>query len=420
MINITDRKSNIPIYLAMILPVFTGLGSGVSNLIAVIELIISLYYFSSDKFWLITPIVCIYQSQLVLVGERIELFAVYGMICLARLVMSERTLKKSGMQNKIIFAVLMLYACMVMVFWGETWAGIEMFLQTITIVYATYCIHSNEQLYINLKRVVIFMCFSAALYGVLFANIKGGYEEQATIVQYGARYSGTTGDPNYMAFYYCVAFCFLVFMEMKHQWIKRFLMLGLFVAMALTGSLTGLLTIALTMLLYMLFAKEVKKRYKILTTMLIISIVSLFVWYIVTNRTEIEILNLYRDRILEKVDYVNQGNLVGLTTGRTELSRKYIEYLFGENIFRVLFGGYQLNAMGLIGEAADLIRWGAHNSYVDVLMTTGLIGMLFFICSMLWKAIHHLRGWIYTKETYKIEGFVYCVIVGFFIMGLSV
>jgi len=420
MINIIDRKSNIPIYIAMILPIFTGLGSGIANIIALIEFVIALYYFSSDKFWLITPIVCLYQSQLVLVGERIEFFLVFGLLSLVRLVLREKTLKKSGIRNKIIFVYLMIYASIVMMLWGEMFEGLKLLFQTITMFYAAYCIHNNEELFISLKKVVIFMSISAALYGVLFVNIKGQYEEQSTIVQYGARYSGTTGDPNYMAFFYCIAFCFLIFMQIKHQWIKRLIMLILFIAMALTGSLTGLLTFAVIMLLYLLFAKEVKLRNKVITSVLVIAVAVFFVWYIFSDRTGIEVLNLYRERILEKMVYANQGDLGGLTTGRTELSGKYIKYLFEQNIFRILFGGYQLNAMGLMGEAAKLVKWGAHNSYVDVLMTSGIIGFICFVCAFLAKAIKHFREWHYTKDTTKIEGFVYCVVVAFFIMGLSI
>lgn len=420
MISVVDRKSNIPIYIAMILPIFTGVGSGMANIVAMVELIIAIYYFYSDKFWLLVPVACIYQSQLVLVGERIEFWAIYSIVCLVRLVACERTLKKSATKNKILFVLLMIYACVVMISWGEVWTGIEMFLQTVAITYAVYCVHKNDKLLLNLKRVVIFMSISAAAYGVLFTNIKGNYEEQATVVQYGARYTGTSSDPNYMAFYYCVAFCFLIFMEIKRQWIKIALMFVIFVAMALTGSLTGLATMVLIMLLYILFSKEVKLRRKVLMTILLVGVVAFFVWYIMENRTEIAILNLYRDRILEKMGYAHKGNFDDFTTGRTGLSEKYIAYLFQGNIFRILFGGYQLNAMGLLGEAAQSIRWGAHNSYVDVLMTSGIMGLICFVGAIVWKIVCNLKAWVHTKEMGKVEGIVYCIIVAFFLMGLSI
>ena len=117
---------------------------------------------------------------------------------------------------------------------------------------------------------------------------------------------------------------------------------------------------------------------------------------------------------------MNQGDMAGVTTGRTELSEKYIKYLMEQNVFRIMFGGYQLNAMGLIGEAFDTIRWGAHNSYVDVLMTSGVVGLMFFVGAIINKGVKYLKEWSYTKNTSQIEGFVYVIIVAFFLAGLSV
>lgn len=420
MIDIKDRKNNIPIYIALILPVFTGLGTNVANVVSLIELVLLLYYFDSDKFWFFTPIFCLYHSQLLLVGERLELFTLFSAVCILRMFWYEKRLKRSGMKNKMVFFILMLYSCFVMMAWGEMWLGIQSILKTIAVSYAVYCIHRNKNLCENLKRVIVFMSISAAIYGVIFENIKGKYEEQDTLVQYGVRYSGTTSDPNYMAFYYCIAFCFLLFMKMEHQWLKRFVLFALFVAMTLTGSLTGLLTIVLVMILYVLLAKESKWISKVLTTLLICALTVFFIWYIFSGTTEVEILDLYRTRILQKIDFMNQGDMAGVTTGRTELSEKYIKYLMEQNVFRIMFGGYQLNAMGLIGEAFDTIRWGAHNSYVDVLMTSGVVGLMFFVGAIINKGVKYLKEWSYTKNTSQIEGFVYVIIVAFFLAGLSV
>lgn len=417
---INDNKSNLLIWIAMILPIFTGLGGTIQMVISIIELIILLYYFDSDKYWLLTPIIYVYYSQLLLYGDGIALFTVYTFITIFRMIYFDRYLdKKKITSDMTILFVLFLFASFVMLVWGGLWPGFLLGTQSIALFYTLFSIRNNPVIKKWFKINFILMVLSATVYGIAFINIKGSYMEQVTLIQYGGRYSGTTSDPNYMAFYYCIAFAFLLFMPIVHGWIKRVGVLLLFLSIALTGSLTALGTVVVIIILYIFVGIECSTGQKILNVFFIIVAVASFITVMMNHSIDIPIFYVFRERLNERLGFLEAGNYFDATSGRTDYSMRYIEYLWNQNILRILFGGYQLNSMGLLGKAFEEIKFAAHNSYVDVLMTNGILGFMLLICAMISKIYHCASKWLRTRDIETIADIVTVIIVGVFMLGLS-
>ena len=417
--NRTD-KSNIPIYIAMAIPIFTGINGNIQMIVSIIELIILLYYFNSDKFWALTPIYYIYYSQLLIVGDRVALFSIYSIICVFRVFYRDRYIKRRDLNlNIVVMMILSLYASGVIMFHSGLWSGFMLAIQSIAMCYAAVCIRKNEIIHRTFKVNLILMCLSGTLYGIIFENIKGGYKAQTTLIQYGGRYSGTTSDPNYMSFYYCIAFSLLLFLRTDKTWIKRAGLFLLFLSIALTGSLTALGTIAIVLIFYIFIGEEYARKTKMLNFFLVIAGIVFFIFFITNNSLDIPVLNLYRMRLNERIEFIKIGNYSGATSGRTEYSKQYISYLFNQNIFRVLFGGYQLNAAALMGEAYETIKFAAHNTYVDVLMTNGIVGVGLFVVLILCRLVTHIKKWRLYHNAEEIGNAIYMLMITVFMYGLS-
>lgn len=418
--NYKSQKSIIPFLIATIIPLFTGLGTSIANIISLIEIIILLYYFYTDIFWIMSPIYYIYYSQLLLIGDRIALFTLYSVICVLRMLYLDRELPYKMVIHFAPMLILLLYGSVVLGCSTSIWNGLILAIQSIALFYSIICIHRRNGLATIVKRVLVFMCISGAIYGVLFMNVAGVNDIQATLIQYGSRYSGTTSDPNYMAFFYCIAMVFALFDKGIHAMLKRAIVIALAIAIILTASLTALITVVCALIMYIVAAQEVKIKVKIVNVMLILAISGLFIVFIMNQSIDIPLLNLLRSRILERMEFLINGDTYMMTSGRTEYSRQYIDYLFSQNLVRVIFGGYQYNSMALVGEAIDEIRFASHNTYVDVLMTTGIIGFAVFMYIILRNIICPFKRWLITRDSNELGNIAYEIVVVIFIAGLSV
>lgn len=343
---------------------------------------------------------------------------VYIFMSLLRWLVLDRRLK---VFNRIPYLVLFLtvYASTIYIFSGTISTWFYLVLQSIALFYALVSVQSDRNIIEQIKITTIVTTLSASLYGILFSNIKGVYEISGGFIILSARYSGTLGDPNYMAFYYCVAFSYLLYLNFTSKVMKIVLSLLLCISIALTGSITGLLVFILIFTVYLFHKNRLSLIKRILTFTVLVSFVYLF-YNLLNSNTDIGFFDLYRNRIFEKVEYLLSGNLSGFTTGRTEYSLYYILYLFQQNLFRVFLGGYQLNALGLSGSAFEIIKFAAHNSYIDVLMTSGLCGLMIFIFAIFGNMKLHYKEWKMTGNIEEFSSFATTLVISVFISGLSI
>lgn len=418
MITKAHTKNQLPLLIAMILPVFTGYGGNLVNIITVIEIVIAVYYINDDTFFLMTPIFIIYYSQLLLIGESVGGFNLFMWLCCFKLC-RQRYVSVKEIRPIAGMVVLLLYASFVALLWQGLWNGINTAILSVGITSIAVKIRRSTELKHRFQMVMIAMCLSATLYGVLFVNIKGIYEQTNGLVYYTGRYCGTTADPNYMAFFYCVSVVYVMFSQRISSLIKYILVAALFFATAITGSLTALLAIFATFVLYMLWGEKGNLKKRVIAIVLMLSAGVFLYFALFTDTFEIAYLAVFKARIAEKMSFLQSGNLSATTSGRTEYSGEYVHYLFEQNLLRMLLGGYQLNAVGLAGEAYEQIRFAAHNTYIDVLMTCGIVGLCIFIYRILSGIYSGYLLWHCRNDTQGLADAILLIIMAVFIAGLS-
>ena len=409
------RGEDILFYLAIVLPIFCGIGNIATTIVSVLELLILLYYIKSSKFWMLSPIFYIYYSQLKI--STAVFFNVYIFLALFKLVFFSRF----NIKNKVIIGlfVIVAYAGLVLMSNIGIWTGVLFLIQSVVSLLSLIQIKSNNEIHKGFKEVLVAICVSAMLYGIIFQNIKGTYSEADGLIKYSGRYSGTKADPNYMSFYYCLSLVVVLFREYKHNIFKWILASIFFVAIAISGSVTAFFIYAITLILYILLAQEKRFYQKLFGVCLIVAAVIFFVYYIKNDLTNLSFLNLLKGRLLEKIKFWLADDLDAFTTGRTEYSKLYLEFFFKQNVFRILFGGYQINSMGLVGEAANAIRYASHNSYVDVIMTAGLIGLVAFITLLLCNLRGKIKKYLQDKNAENISNIIMSLVSIVFIFSIS-
>ena len=170
----------------------------------------------------------------------------------------------------------------------------------------------------------------------------------------------------------------------------------------------------------MIFNKEDSRAVKSISIFLTISLVAFFIYYLTTDKIAIRILSLYKNRILERILYYSRGNGANkITSGRTRLQMAYIQYFFSRNPLRILFGGYQINTQGLDGEPINLILDAPHNTYIDIMMTCGLFGLVLFIYAIMRNL---RRYWVLWRngDDASLTSLIHTCATALFMFGLSV
>ena len=414
------QYENILVAIAIVIPLFCGISMRMANIVSFTELFIILLLYNRDEFWITTPVYFIFYSQLLLVGASLSLFNVYCIICVFRLFREVRYIRIRENLSKIILYLLMLYAAIVCAFWRSVWEGFILALQGTAVLSISLFFREKVHLMNPVRKVFVLCCINAGIYGVLFKNIVGDYQATAGLIEYNVRYSGTASDPNYMAFFYCLGICYLLFMKGVKPWLVGGGCAALLVATALTGSLTALITIAAIFSLRVVFSTSGNKRTRILCSVLIVTLIICFVWYLFTDAINIPILNTYKSRILERLDYIHTGkSLSAITSGRTSIQEHYMNFYTQDNILRNLFGGYQINTQGIDSCLLMETNDAPHNTYIDVLMTCGFIGLVMFVMCFVMNICKCWKKWK-NGDPDGMIGMICTFSTVIFIAGLSV
>lgn len=409
------------IWMSAFIPLLCGISTSTANLASFLELGILLFLYNYDEYWVITPVMFIFFPQLILVGESISLFNVYCILCVLKLFREVRKIRFKGNMVILIQYLLILYAACINMLWRSAWEGVVLVLQATSLLCILLSIKQRSHLNNDIQNIFIITCINAAIYGVLYKNIVGNFEVTNEVIQYNVRYSGSSGDPNYMAFYYCIALCYLMYSKRVKPMQVILGTIALFVATALTGSLTALVVILFIIMIRLFAGKDVKLHIRILVTAVVVILLATFIFYLFTDTFEIPLLETYKNRILERLDFLGQENsLSNITSGRADLQEMYLNYFFQQSILRIMFGGYQINSQGIdSAKALGLGSAATHSTYVDILMTCGLIGFAIFIGSMIFNLIRYWKNWRLGDDE-SLVSLIRTIAAMIFIAGISV
>jgi O-antigen ligase len=233
---------------------------------------------------------------------------------------------------------------------------------------------------------IIFNGISLLLY-IIGLQVTGGHPTGVEITSYGLlldrdypRLIGLLDDPNIFIFYNALFFSFYLthLKGMKHS-------IG-FILCVITSLLTfsrgGIVALILVVLLYMLLANFSKK-----VKMMTLSLLCLVGLYTSGSFLQIDFNQIIYSRIN---DFTTDGG-----SGRFELWGQALDYFMS----RPIFGIGAFNFSDYYAFEHNKILY-VHNTYLEVLVESGIIGFLFYFSSLLMLVITFFRTKLHKEKPY--------------------
>lgn len=376
-------RDNLLLTLVMFIPILVGNNILIDIFISTILCGAMVYFLRKDKYILLLPIFMLYSPQLFLYPNGLSLINVYALMYVLRLFLFATKIKFRI--YKFLLATLFLYSFIVVLYYTSLYNFIILVLGMIALIAALSEINDsrNEDLRLKFLKIYIFMCFSASFYGLLNENIRVNYGETLDSFNKFARYSGTQNDPNYMAMFLCIGFSFLLGIKIKNNIQKWSLAIGLFIMISFTGSITGLICSLIALFIHVTINKDINKYKKIAIFIVAVFFVYEFIIYLMNQSSDSSLFSMYSLRVNDVIREILNSNFEVATSGRTGIQKLYLNFYFEQNIFRQLFGGYSITSVTLKGLPFSIIGVATHNTYIDILLTTGLFGSSIFFLSVI-------------------------------------
>lgn len=239
---------------------------------------------------------------------------------------------------------------------------------TIT-MYTVLLISINLTNFNGKEKEFLHKCFfySTWMAVILILLFRAEFEGRLTISILGNKVE----DPNQFCGYFIpgIVYYFYLFLNNKNQKIKNILILSLFLYLVfLTGSRGGLLAILGGMFaVFILYLKQ-NKNNKFWNKLIKVTLISILIYLIV-----IFILNKINPELAARFSIENVLSSGG--TGRTEIWEYYINLYGQSNLWYKLFG-YGLGSLSSIYRVA-------HNTWIESLLESGIIGSILLISIML-------------------------------------
>ena len=227
----------------------------------------------------------------------------------------------------------------------------------------------------DLKKVTVFTTWGVLITSVLAIFGKNIPKialllDKATIRisagTYYYRFSGLMENPNYYTMLPSLLLAAIVILIIKKK--SDFMDYLYFVGLAIFGfmSLSQSFILTFIIMLLLILVISTYKSPKSLIIMLFTFIGLFIVVYKLLDKNTIDTI-LFRLQSNQS----NSENLGALTSGRTELWKFYIEYIFSD--IKILFLGAGIGA-------GNLWVGASHNYYIDMLYYLGIIGTVLYLC----------------------------------------
>ena len=192
------------------------------------------------------------------------------------------------------------------------------------------------------------------------------------------------GDSNYSTLLLNIGIACTLF-DRNFKWYMKvgITLLNLF-AMTVTLSTSGLIGFLLTLMGFVIVKRSSIPSKVWKSILLLLGMVLLFDLYInLPSTMQNETINAYIDRMQDKLFLVQSGDISSFTTNRSSIADQKMDYFMnGQGVLKQLFGFNSLFADG-----SNVVP---HNTYIDLLLQIGLVGMILTLGHIVTSSI---RAW---------------------------
>ncbi len=241
--------------------------------------------------------------------------------------------------------------------------------------------------------------------GVEFYELDAAERKSGELLRKGVLGVGT-GNSNYSGILLNIGTISLWHFSRIKNLLKCLCTLPILYAMLLTNSLTGLIGLCVVIFVSIMLGEKKGKALLIFVAVIVV-IVTLYNLYVdFPSEKRIPELDNYIFRIENTVDEFKVGDYNGVTTNRTNLAKKYLNYIFNEqSFFGMMFGGNSL-------QVESITKAVTHNTFINLLLQFGVIGTIIFLILIIIRFVKNYKS----KANPNYKGIIvlktFCVIAG--------
>lgn len=181
-----------------------------------------------------------------------------------------------------------------------------------------------------------------------------------------------SSDANFSSFLLCAGIVCLWFFCRIRNIVKIILTFPMLYSIVITRSIMGLIGLLIILVCTIMLGKNKLKSMGILL-LTIIGLVLLYNIYLGLPQSMHALeLDLYIERINEKINQLVSGDIAGATTKRSEIVTVYLKYIFkDQSIWGLLFGWNPQ----IVTSTSNTVP---HNTYLSILLQFGIVGAIIF------------------------------------------
>jgi len=198
---------------------------------------------------------------------------------------------------------------------------------------------------------------------------------------------GTVGTAR-VGMYLCASLIYPIF-YLKKGILKIALCVLLCLAVFMTYSITALICLGIFWTIVILF-KNKNNLGKLLKKFGVISILIVFIVLFWRSISETSVIKPFVLRFNIMMEGLKVGDMSTATSSRSYLAEMYLDDFKGYSLFNKLFGSFYTNRFKAITGILGVTNY-SHNSYIDIMLYVGIIGIILFFVWILMK-IRTLKG----------------------------
>lgn len=377
--------SKICILLVFFLSIFYGVNSLYDSIISICWLLLFLVNFFKNDRYLILGTLTIFQTQFTIFG-----FSAFKLIIIVFVLVELLNFRKSTLHLKIPQLIF----CGIMVSFGFFIFFMQGLGLTFLIPYICSCAAIIFLINAFGRDIDCFKLFSYGfIVGFLICSLSGVFLiliGRGNISNIVIRFKGTMPDPNHYSMHGMLALL-LSFFLIKDKKIRIITCLTLLLFCILSAS-TNFFFCFIISAFGVYISKNKNKpggSEKILfrTTYVLFFTFAFLILIYLTNLLGFFVYK-YPDshsgimKIVRQFYALQTGDFETFSSYRTDIWGAYMDYFYHQNILKMFFGGNFSSTYGVQNFIDSLIaNRASHNTFIDILMCTGLVGFSIFLIS---------------------------------------
>ena len=317
-------------------------------------------------------IVCFYEYVLVIPFFGGSFTRILEVFLVLDILINKKTFSNTG---KLI--VVLIYGLMLLVSAVSFSAFIGILINVFLIYFVWLDIKDSQ----HNRNYALFVLAIASI----FAGIYGIINNSGGASFFGLRHNGTFKDPNYSAFIYIIGFFSAACCSKFNKLFKISLCIASFGFLLSTLSMAGLLSFFIVFLVFIF--SRLKRKAIFICLLLIFFAIVLLNFDLPTYFPGYNV----QQRVLHVLNQFQTGNIDSATSNRSYIASAYWnEFWTNGSVIQQLFGGRNTMEGSYRNYMYSIANNVSHNTYIDILMMSGILGFIFFTFIALAGVIKYL------------------------------